>query len=102
MNNVPEILSLLSDYLAEFPDIRFGQLITNTIRRKDPTLVCPALYYISNEDLVNLLAKELQETKNNYVNPPQTQPKKKKEFDSFADFFIDDSGTLLRIGNYEE
>lgn len=51
INRIDSILEKLGNIWKEYPDLRLGQLICNII--KDP-----ALYYIEDEQLIELLEKE--------------------------------------------
>lgn len=51
IDRIDSILEKLGNIWKEYPDLRLGQLICNII--KDP-----ALYYIEDEQLIELLEKE--------------------------------------------
>lgn len=56
INRIDSILEKLGNIWKEYPDLRLGQLICNII--KDP-----ALYYIEDEQLIELLEKEYTKIK---------------------------------------
>ena len=48
VNRIDKILNEIKDIWEEYPDLRLGQLICNVVRD-------PALYYIEDEALVEIL-----------------------------------------------
>jgi uncharacterized protein YihD (DUF1040 family) len=48
VNRIEIVLDRIKELWKKYPDLRLGQLISNVIRD-------PALYYIEDEDLVDLI-----------------------------------------------